>query len=513
MKTKLYLLTILLITGLFAQNVFADACYIRNTSIQVTNRTINGNSVTFTFSLSYDADFTVGSKFTILNLWSSSHYPSGTGACTYGTSTVPTSCLNTIDAIIILDNDRARDVPVNNSLVFLSTYDPYPAINSKVLDATDGLTFSSISNPATNYIRYTISGITMTLPIGDGLMAEVWGTNKPQMQGVHCGPQTFTLLAGNPTLSANFDCGGAIQMPATSHNATYSFTLSNSASDYTVTANVNVYKDMDGSNNFSAGDETQVIHTINDVVLYPVGSSVGSNNYSSGTLTYTMTDLPADASRRLLVVLSNIRITLVSSNQTTVSDNFIEAVVGQNCVLPVSLQNFYGSRINDNEVKLNWTANENSDRDVYNLQFSTDGNNWKDIASINAVKNNGEQASYNYIDKNNAAGYSLYRLKIVDASSKYVLSNVVKIQGVGKPFTYTISPNPSTDGNINIRLSTMNSKIDIVVCDMAGRTLKKINSALSGNYKLENIPNGTYFIRFNEVNGKNGMTEKVVVYR
>jgi hypothetical protein len=148
-----------------------------------------------------------------------------------------------------------------------------------------------------------------------------------------------------------------------------------------------------------------------------------------------------------------------------------------NCAfLPVTLSDFRISTQAD-DVTLQWTtASENNNRG-FEVQRSTNGNQWTAIGFVNGAVNSQVQRTYQYQDKDLKEGRYFYRLKQVDLDGKFTHSKILNaVINTGKAgFTLGQNyPNP-THGNTTITYTIpFRSHVQIALYDMQGRLVRQI---------------------------------------
>ncbi|MEO8763674.1 MAG: choice-of-anchor tandem repeat GloVer-containing protein [Ginsengibacter sp.] len=164
--------------------------------------------------------------------------------------------------------------------------------------------------------------------------------------------------------------------------------------------------------------------------------------------------------------------------------------------LPVTLLSFTGKN-NGSNNQLSWkVANELNIR-YYELQRSSDGQNFKRITQINVTGN----SAYAYYDPITAAGNSLYyyRLKSVDKDGNFKFSEVIKIRKYHSGFAI-VSPNPFTNRLVVNVESFGQDNATFILTDLSGKQLYKKNSFLSpGSNVVEinetgRLSKGTYLL-------------------
>jgi hypothetical protein len=175
--------------------------------------------------------------------------------------------------------------------------------------------------------------------------------------------------------------------------------------------------------------------------------------------------------------------------------------------LPVSLLSFSGYK-NGVRNQLRWVTASELNNSGFEVQRSTDGQNYEPIGFVNSLAiggNSQTQLKYNFTDANPNGLKQYYRLKQFDIDGRSSLSNILLIQGE-KPAAFEIAsvyPNPSR-GQVTVLLNAPENKaVTIRLIDLAGRTLqtKQINSLAGNNsipFDISNMAKGQYLISVGE---------------
>lgn len=170
-------------------------------------------------------------------------------------------------------------------------------------------------------------------------------------------------------------------------------------------------------------------------------------------------------------------------------------------VLPIKLLSFSGLKVNeDNELK--WATSEEVNMKHFEIEHSTDGNNFATI-NIAAAKGNASSTSnYAYTHKSVTVGKHYYRLKSVDNEGKATYSNIVtlsrsgnsssEISGVSpNPFTIKLAVNYESDNNSEIKICILNAQGKTVRVEKI-KVIKGSNTLYIGN--LNGLPSGSYVL-------------------
>jgi hypothetical protein len=171
--------------------------------------------------------------------------------------------------------------------------------------------------------------------------------------------------------------------------------------------------------------------------------------------------------------------------------------LNRNVALPVTLINFSGKNNGNNNV-LSWAVINEQNLARYELQRSTNGQDYSFVSEITASG----RSNYNYADNITGGTYStfFYRLKSTDKDGRISYSAVVKIRMSAKGVFAEIAPNPFRDKlNVNIE-SPAKDRATLMLTDLSGRQLIKKSILLSqGNNAFEmketiKLSNGTYLL-------------------
>ncbi len=183
--------------------------------------------------------------------------------------------------------------------------------------------------------------------------------------------------------------------------------------------------------------------------------------------------------------------------------------------LPVELI-FFKAEQNSQGVILNWQTASEVNNEKFEIERSTDGNNFRSIKFVDGSGTSTELQSYNYIDRDIRSGQLYYyRLRQIDYSGRFDFSEVVtaKIEGIQNSGMF--SPNPTTDGLIRLDYSSSNNgELSINVFDVTGKLLhNQYGSLVKGNNQIDlnlaDLNAGMYFVKLNQ--GNNSSYEKIII--
>lgn len=174
--------------------------------------------------------------------------------------------------------------------------------------------------------------------------------------------------------------------------------------------------------------------------------------------------------------------------------------------LPLNLTSFSVQKAGSN-VQINWSTAQEQNSKNFEVQRSTDQNNWSTVATVAATGSSNTTANYSATDYSPAQGVNYYRLKIVDADNSYTMSEVKSVN-FASGFAVSISPNPAST-YINVTLGG-NGSSRVIMSDLNGKVVyNQTTTAPKLQINSSTFAKGMYIIKV--VNGSDISTNKVIV--
>jgi hypothetical protein len=210
-------------------------------------------------------------------------------------------------------------------------------------------------------------------------------------------------------------------------------------------------------------------------------------------------------------------VTVTVTNACGKASDIQTVAVNEECgtivVLPVKLISFEGAASKEG-IALSWTTASEKNNDHFEVQRSPDGRGFE---TVGTVKGNGSSTSlhdYNFVDKAAANGLNYYRLRQVDFNSDFEYSKVIAINAKGsKTGDVTLYPNPTADGDFNIRMTPAKEAVTIKIMDISGKVLldKQVTDTaeLNINGKALGMKAGLYLVSIKT--GNSATVEKLLV--
>ncbi|WP_353133554.1 hypothetical protein, partial [Pseudopedobacter sp.] len=165
-----------------------------------------------------------------------------------------------------------------------------------------------------------------------------------------------------------------------------------------------------------------------------------------------------------------------------ISDFKVAYVSTTSSTLPVSLAAFTGT-YNGDFVKLNWKTLSEKDNSHFEVLRSVDGNTFSEVTRVLGTGNSNDVMNYTATDFRPLSGVNYYKLKQVDNSGDYSMSEVIAVNTSLGDSTLKIV---KKDGVSSIMYySETSSIVDLCVTDINGRKLyNQKMQVLAGKNKL-----------------------------
>jgi hypothetical protein len=205
--------------------------------------------------------------------------------------------------------------------------------------------------------------------------------------------------------------------------------------------------------------------------------------------------------------------TILVTHKNNLQNNAPQAfsLVGSGFVLtatlPVKWMNFEGKNLGE-KVQLNWRTVNEINNAGFDIERSTNNQNFGKIGSVKGYGNSFVIQKYDFIDElNNFTNIDpisdklYYRLKQTDYDGNYHYSKTISVDAPSM-FGVEVNPNPFSENfKLIINANNTNQLVNVVVCDMLGRII--IDKSFTTNSKqfdyeiseLKTSNNGLYFAK------------------
>ncbi len=337
------------------------------------------------------------------------------------------------------------------------------------------------------------------------------------------GAITYSWNFGDPTSGSN---------TSTSANPSHTFTTSNSSpKKYVVKLTVT---DNQGASSvdsiiISANNTPPVVNITSPVknstyrlgadTLYQCAATVTDAQHTNGQLKYNWQTFlrhnnhehpePIDTSRNTSTRISRIgcngetyywfiklTVTDAAGLSTIDSSKIFPACTG---TLPLILHSFsVAAQSNGNLVK--WTTESEINLDSFIVERSADGHQFYPINKQTAKSTVG-QMQYSFLDDTYLAGFNYYRLRMVDKTTGWYYSLIIKVDNGGaRNDKLLVIPNPVVNNFTLGGFFTNSGLIQIRIIDAGGRLIKSYYETVGSGFNnmqvnnLSHLQPGIYFI-------------------
>ena len=168
--------------------------------------------------------------------------------------------------------------------------------------------------------------------------------------------------------------------------------------------------------------------------------------------------------------------------------------------VPVELISFTAKASNNN-VTLLWTTATELNNQGFDVEVSTDNQNFEKIGFVPGFGTTTDAKNYSYLINDFAAGTQYYRLKQIDYDGTFKYTNAVEVEGLA-PAEFTLSQNypnpfnPSTSIKFTLPVA---SNVSLKLFNLLGEEVAELISAqmAAGLHQVElnadELSSGTYF--------------------
>jgi hypothetical protein len=170
-------------------------------------------------------------------------------------------------------------------------------------------------------------------------------------------------------------------------------------------------------------------------------------------------------------------------------------------ILPLIINQFNGN-YSDGFIQLGWSSYSEINIDHFDVERSTDGNNFRQVGKINTISGQlNSNASYTYLDITAERGTNYYRLAMVDNNGNYSYSKTimvnVDVKGISvmivypNPFSKKVQIRVNSDKAEKVAINVINSNGILMSTQDAQTQVGDNNIAIN---KVDALPGGIYYI-------------------
>jgi hypothetical protein len=233
---------------------------------------------------------------------------------------------------------------------------------------------------------------------------------------------------------------------------------------------------------------TKTLTTAWDTLLYITFNTLQSTNPEGG-MAYQQKTSEAMGTALTDPAFANIDIDVTSG----------EIPIGLGA-LPVLFTKFEAGCTNNGAV-ISWTTTSESNSKSFELQRSTNGNNWASVATIKAAGNSAAERNYQQLDLN--GGNAFYRIKQIDLDGHFMYTSIIRTNCDRKNVGVVIYPVPARDLLNVVIKSDKTLKTQLIIIDGLGKIVRRMDASLSNGsntilFNLKGLASGEYMIRSND---------------
>jgi hypothetical protein len=165
--------------------------------------------------------------------------------------------------------------------------------------------------------------------------------------------------------------------------------------------------------------------------------------------------------------------------------------------LPVTLTSFQGELLPKGTSMLKWETASEADNDYFDLEYSTDGENFSLLTRVAGNGNTTDANQYSYEHNNLQSEMNYYRLKQVDYDGRFTHSSIIMLQMEVDANSSQVYPNPA-----NNVVVYSGAEATLTVFDAYGKYVREIQTG-SGTQTIDvsNLRPGAYLMEIVRANG------------
>lgn len=180
---------------------------------------------------------------------------------------------------------------------------------------------------------------------------------------------------------------------------------------------------------------------------------------------------------------------------------------GDDGALPVELMYLKGKKVRS-AIALNWLTASELNAQQFIVERAANGQNFERIGTVQAKGNTTNAVSYNFSDEAPLSGTNYYRLKMIDLDASFEYSKVVEVRFVNKN-AIELFPNPSK-ARVQFE-STVLGLTQYRIVNTMGKTIRQGQFDTSIELSTSSLSAGSYFVLFQDKNGLNIGTKKMLI--
>jgi hypothetical protein len=175
----------------------------------------------------------------------------------------------------------------------------------------------------------------------------------------------------------------------------------------------------------------------------------------------------------------------VTLNRTISTPTILKINTASCSILPINILSFTAENTGFNHL-LKWKISNEIEASYFEIERSADGILFENIGKVDA--NN--LSNFSYIDANTIKGNNYYRLKIIEKSTGFIFSNIIKISKTYDDITITQNDYQQTI----LVTSNIAENATVALYDMQGRLLQQFSFTKSKVFSIASLTTGVYYV-------------------
>jgi hypothetical protein len=207
-----------------------------------------------------------------------------------------------------------------------------------------------------------------------------------------------------------------------------------------------------------------------------------------------------------------VAFTVTSDGASTAADRFM-IVFGPNNALPVNLSTVKAYQ-KAKDIQVEWTAQTEVNMEKYEVEKSTNGQQFSKATSVVARGNNNNPAAYDWMDVNANNGNNYYRIKAISKTGEVHYSKVIRVNIGNVGNRIGIYPNPINDYVVSLSLNLPKGKYTITLTNKLGqqifnKEIEHLGGAATQTVQFENnLAQGVYQLAVSD--GENNYVQQLI---
>ena len=166
-------------------------------------------------------------------------------------------------------------------------------------------------------------------------------------------------------------------------------------------------------------------------------------------------------------------------------------------ILPVVLVEF-DARLNGRGVQILWKTQQENNTRSFLVEKSTDGRNFRTLATVNAAGYSSTVRNYNYFDPELLSGMAYYRIRMISVDNFQGLTVTRVVRPSGSVSRTALYPNPAVDRAYIVVDNTRGQQFSVLVYSLGGQLVQQQRSLTSTNsfpIDVSKLPSAEYTVK------------------